>query len=262
MNKFKDDEIVLLLTATVTPQYDYMAHKAKERLQHYLDAINYYLNNYPYRLVIGENSGYKELVNHLDANFRNRVELICYKDTDSTRHYGYNEMIILQRCKSQSAFLKTAELIVKITGRNKVLNLNQLLSQIRSPRGDFFAAETGVQLLYINARCFFFTKSLWNDVLALTDGVGRISHDEIKAGKTPPPGVYVDVETAYGALIRARMYKDKKGFRMLKYPILLSGKSGYYGSALDVNLKIKVKKYVKCYLKFLYWQYVGSHKFK
>ena len=256
MNAYKDDEIVLLLTATVTPQYNYMAHTESKRKEDYLSAINYYLIHFPYKLVVGENSGCYNLLDDVENCFRDRIELICYKDTDNTRNYGYNEMIILETCKNQSVFLQNAELIVKITGRIKVLNLEQLISQVRKPRGDFFAAEIGVQMLYINARCFFFTNTVWDEIFALKDGVGRITHDEIKAGKNPPPGVYVDVETAFGSLIRERIRKDRKTFRMLRYPIIMSGTSGYYGSALDVNLRVKLKEYVKSCLRYLYWHII------
>ncbi len=263
MKGYEDHEIVLLLTATVTPQFGYMANnKVEERFKQYLEAINFYLENFPYKVVVGENSGCKDLANNIDKKYYNRFELITYVETDSSRCYGYNEMVILETCKNQSLFLKRAELIIKITGRIKVLNLEQLISQVRKPRGDFFATEIGVQLLYNNARCFFFTKSVWDEIIALKEGVGGITVAEVNAGKIPPHGVYVDVETAYAALIRKRIHKDKKTFKMLRYPLILSGSSGYFGTTLDLHTREILLKYIKCFLKYLYWRVIVLPRIK
>jgi len=182
------------------------------------------------------------------------MELVCYQETNSTRNYGYNEMTILQKCHEQSRFLRGASLIAKITGRNIVKNINLILSQIRSPRGNFFAAETGLKIQYINARCFFFTSGMWDKVIALKGGVGAISYKEIREGKIPPPGIYVDVETAYGSLIRKELRKDRKAFRLLHYPIDISGVSGYYGTTIDMGLGTKIVQYMKSMIKSILFE--------
>ena len=135
MNKISDQEIVLLLTATVTPQFNYMAHSPDIRLKQYIEAIQWYLDNTSFRIIIGENSGCYTLIDYFAKKFEDRMELVCYKETNTTRQFGYNEMLILKNVYDRSVFLKSASLVFKITGRLIVKNLAWHVAQLRYAGG-------------------------------------------------------------------------------------------------------------------------------
>lgn len=256
MNKFKDDEIVLLLTATVTPQFNYMAHNASMRLNQYITAIKWYLENTPFRIIIGENSACYNLKDNFDVKYSKRMELICYQETNTTRTFGYNEMLILRNVYERSIFLKDAKLVFKITGRLIVPNVMWHVAQLRRiGGGNFIAADLHYNLDYIDSRFFAFTVSRYSDILKEEPNCCAIHWNDIHAGKcrNGDNGKWVDFESTIGAVIRKGMIKDMSSFRYLCFPIFVKGIEGYHGTTYDDSFIFRLKLIAKKTIKDLYW---------
>ena len=47
---------------------------------------------------------------------------------------------------------------------------------------------------------------------------------------------------------------------MLRYPIDISGTSGYYGTTIDMGLKTKIKRYMKCMVKAILFDFQTRRK--
>lgn len=257
MNSFKDKDIVLLLTATVTSQWEHnnKVINPELRLIQYVNAIQWYLDHTPFRIVIGENSGYYQLLEHFDSKYQDRLELICYIETNTTRTFGYNEMLILRHLKDESKFISDSKLIFKVTGRLITRNIMSHVHQLRNIRGDFFAAHLHRSLLYIDSRFFAFTTSKFDEILALQDVCCAVYWVDIHAGKCKngENGLYVDFESTIGAAIRNSLRNDKNSFYYLVFPFIISGVEGFYGIKYDDSLWFRIKGYVKSFVWFLDW---------
>lgn len=259
MKKYNNNDIVLLLTATVTPQFSYMAQTPSIRLQQYVTAIQWYLQNTPYKIIIGENSGYYNLLSHFERIYYDRIELICYQETNTSRQFGYNEMLILKNVYEKSLFLKKASLVFKITGRLIIQNIKWHVLQLRyySGKGDFIAANIHRKLIYIDSRFFAFTTSRFEDILSEEPNCCAIFWDDIKAGKCQngDNGKWVDFESTIGAVIRKGMENNKK-FRFLLFPIFVKGIEGYQGKEYNHSMRNKIKQTIKTCVWNIDWYFV------
>lgn len=166
-------EIVLLLTGTITPNIKTKMVQADPaaRLNEYLMAVIWYLENTPYKIVFGENSGFTEFKQKIESiggdRNTNRLEYITYKTETVTGGAGYNEWEILKRVRHESLFLKDADAVVKITGRLIITNIKGLLKQVPFPRKTFFIGDYAADFLSMGTICFVFSPDLYDDILAV-----------------------------------------------------------------------------------------------
>lgn len=124
---------LLFLTACVNPKgMAYTKLSSPEvRLQQYKAALDWYLENTGFQILLVENShwdfsaGYKA---YIDSG---RLEFLTFdgNDYDRSRGKGYGEAAIMEYGIAHSRLLKTAPpnlLIVKVTGRLICRNINEL----------------------------------------------------------------------------------------------------------------------------------------
>lgn len=144
------DKIPLLLTATVNPQGMKGANfDPKERVEMYVSALKFYASK-GLKVVFAENSGYlttetteRDVWGGLmdnpnvefvdvsdiaaeDAEKRRNLAAVSY---DQSRGKGYNETILLHKAVLKSRFVQEAGCFFKITGRLKVMNIENLLKE-------------------------------------------------------------------------------------------------------------------------------------
>ncbi len=100
-------EVILLLTGCIKPNVtDKIVWTDPEvRKRQYIDAINWYLENTPYKLIFAENSG-----TDISSNFcqyEGRTEFLTYesKPTVPERSRSYKEMEILEYVYDNSEML-------------------------------------------------------------------------------------------------------------------------------------------------------------
>ena len=122
---------VILLTACVNPggMPFTVLTDTSERLRQYRDALNFYLRETTMPIVFCENTlcdisdDYKQYIE------TGRLEYITFdgNNFDKSRGKGYGEAIIMEEAFRKSAIIQPSDIIVKITGRLKVLNINLLI---------------------------------------------------------------------------------------------------------------------------------------
>lgn len=157
-------EIILLLTGTIQPNsFDVLAVTDPEiRKQHYLDAISFYLSYTSYKIIFSENSG-TSLVEYFPVS--NRLEFLTFRSPaiSPDRGKGWKELEIIDFTLKNSRLIDDKSLIVKITGRLKVLNIKQLShpSKEMMLSNDGFVYCNIYQRLKMDSRCFLFTKEFW-----------------------------------------------------------------------------------------------------
>lgn len=123
----------MLLTGCIVPNVTDKLYYSdpEERQRQYVEALRWYLNNTPYKIIFAENSG-----TDLSPLFHtDRIEFLTYKSkpTVPERSRGYKEMEILEYVRDHSQFLNSGgacQLIVKITGRLQLLNIMKLTEYV------------------------------------------------------------------------------------------------------------------------------------
>lgn len=124
---------VILLTACVNP--DGMAftklNDAEIRKQQYVDAIMFYLLNTSVRIVFVENTECDLSSNFQSYIHEGRLEMMNFQGNKYNRSIGkgYGEALIIKYALENSCFLKGNTIVVKITGRHKCMNINNVLAK-------------------------------------------------------------------------------------------------------------------------------------
>lgn len=123
-------EIVLLLTACIDPQgmSNTKLQNPLTRQQQYEEALNYYLKETFFKIVFVENSNIYIGGKYQNEIEKGRLEIITFSGNNypKERGKGYGEMLIIMKAVEQSLFLKSNSLIIKVTGRLIVSNINQI----------------------------------------------------------------------------------------------------------------------------------------
>ena len=181
-------EIIILLTATITPgeMPNTLLNNPKDRLKQYCSSLDYYLNKTKCKILFVENSGtdissfYKE---YIDLK---RLEIITFKGNNFLKSLGkgYGECLIIDHALNHSIFLKDNNtIVIKITGRLKVLNINYFLKQCLIKDFDI-AAESLAHFKYTDSRFFIasikFLKYFLNNKNQISDKVGENFEDILK----------------------------------------------------------------------------------
>ncbi len=163
MNSSKKD-IVLLLTGTIQPNsMDVLAVTDPEiRKQHYLEAISFYLASTPYKIVFSENSG-TSLAEHFPKS--DRLEFLVFQSPviNPDKGKGWKELEIIEYSLNNSRLIESESLILKITGRLKVLNINKIVEPTINMMLDNnkLVLSNIYRKLKMDSRCFLFTKEFW-----------------------------------------------------------------------------------------------------
>lgn len=126
-------DIILLLTACVDPQgmkFTALQNK-EERLEQYISAIRFYYAKTNYKILIVENTNY-DMTKFL-PNDKTRIEFLTYSGNNYNKDLGkgFGEALIMKYAANHSRFYAQATTIIKITGRDKVLNVNTLIKEIK-----------------------------------------------------------------------------------------------------------------------------------
>ena len=124
---------VILLTACVNPggMPFTVLNDTSERLRQYREALDFYLRKTTLPIVFCENTlcdfseDYKEYI------AAGRLEYISFdgNNFDKSKGKGYGEALIMEEAFRTSVIIKPSDIIVKITGRLKVTNINNLINE-------------------------------------------------------------------------------------------------------------------------------------
>lgn len=131
---------ILFLTACVNPNG--MAYtklnNPEVRLQQYKDALDWYLANTKFRILLVENSGYDFSDCYASQIADGRLEFLCFEgnDYDRSKGKGYGEACIMEYGLDHASMLNypfspTSE-IIKVTGRLICKNINEIYLRCHS----------------------------------------------------------------------------------------------------------------------------------
>lgn len=153
---------LLFLTSTVRPALPNYVGDVDGRIREYISAINYYITNTDYKILVIDNSGYDF---HQVVPRSNRFEALFFtEDVDNAaRGKGYGESRILDYGFSHSLFINDASQIIKITGRHIIKNINSLL---RFCSGDKIVyVDSNINFTYAHSYFFVAPKSFYTNFL-------------------------------------------------------------------------------------------------
>lgn len=127
--------IPILLTATVNPNgMQGASFSVEERAQMYIEAIRFYVNRASFgktfSMVFAENSNSIEVVRRAFDNVEGLEWLdVSGPEYDQSRGKGFNETVIIKKAVETSEFIRKSGRFFKVTGRLKVLNIENLLKE-------------------------------------------------------------------------------------------------------------------------------------
>jgi len=134
-----EKEFTLLLTASVDPKGMDGITQAdpRERETTYADCLRFYLRNHPSvrKIIFAENSGWPldRFNEEVSANNRHAkdVELLSLNCNDYPRERGksYGELLLIRQAMETSRLALSSKYVGKMTGRNLLLNLTDLLER-------------------------------------------------------------------------------------------------------------------------------------
>lgn len=125
---------ILFLTACVNPQG--MAYtklnNPEVRLQQYKTALNWYLTNTDFQILLVENSNWDFSADYRAYLDSGRLELLTFdgNNYDRSRGKGYGEAIIMEYGLQHSKLIRnmdSSELLIKVTGRLFCDNINEMV---------------------------------------------------------------------------------------------------------------------------------------
>lgn len=212
-------KIAILITGTIVPNSNFVANSNSDiRRKEYLDNLIYYSNEFKnYDIYFLENSNYDFLNdNEYQKLFNNKyIHLIKFPLSDKVNEgKGYQEFNMLDQAIEQ---LKNKyENFVKITGRYKVLNLNNLIEN----NSKDFTADSHKKLKVTETNVFivkttFYIKYLKNKYTHANDA----------------NNVFIE-HVVYDTISQNNLWKNVSIF---KTNPLIKGTSGSYGGTLNRN---------------------------
>jgi len=125
------DNLTILLTCCFNPDgmsFTKISDKSI-RLQQYYDAFDFYLKETSYKILIVDNTLF-EIDSKYKAN--ERIEYLTFDGNNYNKKIGkgYGEALLIEYAMKNSQFLKKENsIIVKITGRLKILNIEKHLRE-------------------------------------------------------------------------------------------------------------------------------------
>ena len=122
---------IILLTACINPgdMPQTFLKDNNERLRQYRHALDFYLNKTNYPILFVENSGTDISEPYCSYIESGRLEvLFFYGNQEKKKGKGYGEAKILEYALYNSSFIKDESIIIKITGRLIVENINEIIN--------------------------------------------------------------------------------------------------------------------------------------
>lgn len=215
----------------------------KVRRRQYLEAVRFYLNKTSFQIVFVENSDFdfKEFPKNPE-----RIEYLSFQSScDSIgKGKGYQELKIMEYAFKNSRFLKQNPVIIKITGRLKVLNINKLANRFKYLNKSFsnLIYADPFALDNIDARCFLFTSNFWQFLKRTGNLIDEKHNYNFELALWDAIYLYRLIETNY--------------FKPINIPIRIKGISGSFGNTYKDNLFVHYIRYLrKIYIHL-------SHKFR
>lgn len=215
---------IILFTSTISPgDYNFVGRKDVDcRLKDYLKAFNFYFD-LGFKIFWIDNSGYD--LSFLDT-FSN-VSYFSFLSTESYKGKGHGELEIMSKAFSSYENINDETIVIKISGRYIIENLEDLVSQFKDLENfhycnfsrNFYWTDT--RLLVLN-RSFFYNFFQPTCNLFLNESLGIL------------------FEKAYARSIHLWMYNGGR-VKLFSVPIFFDSYNGVTNKKIKFNLLIKLK---------------------
>lgn len=154
--------ITILLTGCIHPntKEGLVISDADVRKRQYMDAIQWYLANTPYKIVFCENSG-TDVSGEIGTE-GGRVEFLTYSSKPLKVDYGkgLREMEIIEYAITHSMVLMKSDIIIKGTGRLILKNIVPVASWLSNHKtNDFCSVWMSIKTWMCDSRFFFCSPS-------------------------------------------------------------------------------------------------------
>lgn len=171
---------VILLTACVNPggMPFTVLNDTSERLNQYREALDFYLSETILPIVFCENTMCDISNEYSEFIESGRMEYIAFNgnDFDKSKGKGFGEAIILQTAISRSSLIDEKTMIIKVTGRLKVFNINSLITDNEQIGNEviqtLFSSSNMIDSRLIIAPCLFFTEMFLPQSIKISDSDG------------------------------------------------------------------------------------------
>lgn len=241
MGKVNEQNIALLITGTIVPNSNYVAHTdVDQRRGEYMDGLIFYRSQFPRsEIFFLENSAHDLQVDkHFDEVLKqHRISLLKFPVSDKfSEGKGYQEFEMLDAAVNQLG--NSYDHLVKITGRYQVKNIKRLMpDQKNEMTADSHKKHKITQTNVFFVRPAFYKQNLLGAYLEADDSKGKfIEH------------------VVYSRLVKRNLL-DKVGL-FAENPII-TGFSGSYGGTLQRNeYKMMLRNVERKFLRTL-----GFHQF-
>ena len=165
----ENKETIIFLTACVEPKgmlYTVLNDK-NIRINQYYEAFDFYIEKTRFKILIVENTMF-----NIDDKYKNnkRIEYLTFdgNNYDKSLGKGYGEALIIEYALKHSKFLNTTNnpIIVKITGRLKILNINNLVNRTKYLNyNSFVSAVTTWKLNFVYSYFFIASKDFFQQIV-------------------------------------------------------------------------------------------------
>lgn len=162
---------VILLTGCINPNGMpfTMLTNATERQKQYINAINFYLKTTKCKIIFCENSNTD--IHSFFENKQEKLEIITFPgNKDKQRGKGFGEAEIINHALCHSSFIQKDSIIIKITGRLIVNNINHIINSLKCER-DFVTCSLHSDLKFADSRIFCATQSFYIAFLKMKDHI-------------------------------------------------------------------------------------------
>ena len=126
---------VLFLTACINPKgmVNTAIQNVNIRRKQYYEALKYYIYNTDYRIVFVDNSGYDISPDFIKYINEGRLEVITIDNNNFNKKLGkgYGEWLIIYHGILNSKFINKDSIIIKVTGRHIIKNINAIYSMTK-----------------------------------------------------------------------------------------------------------------------------------
>lgn len=127
---------VLFLTACINPKgmVNTAIQNVNIRRKQYYEALKYYIYNTDYRIVFVDNSGYDISPDFIKYINEGRLEVIAIDNNNFDKELGkgYGEGLIIYHGILNSKFINKDSIIIKVTGRHIIKNINAIYSMTKT----------------------------------------------------------------------------------------------------------------------------------
>ena len=241
-------EIVILLTGCINPNGMSFTTltDVNERQTQYFHAIQYYLRNTHCNIVFCENSN-TDIRSHFNSNiFKNRLEILTFLgNQDKQRGKGYGEAEIIEYALQHSLLMHKNTIIIKITGRLIINNINTILKSLKHQERDFISCIIHSDFKFADSRIICATSTFYKEFL---NNKNMINDNN---------GVYFEHALCFSVLNSSITY-----IPFIEEPLII-GESGSTGVKYQSYLPNKKQRLLyKCYslVQMLEIYKISSHR--